>query len=1068
MIVTIVAARCDMDYYGGVKKAVRLWGIALTTALGMVAVVLPVTAQTTEIFTTGATLGTGTVFEITDSQYRNVVVESTAVVELSVRSVPNVIVIALQPSEAGTTQLTISGLVPSRTYYWYQDDLTQPIVFQATPEGVYQYTQDVTRPHVIFIQERKSTLFIADAPNGGNCAAIGTWDTVTKTCTLTTDVTETIQVNSNGITLDGAGHSVTAPSLGISVGVLVPRKNVTVKNVTINNFIQGIFLNDADGSVITSNTITSNFYGLYGIFTEQAKIQGNTIKTNAADPKVGLELLWSRSNTVESNAITDVFSAMQLAGGNSNNTLAKNSITAVATGIYIYDSNDNKIFANDIIITRQVGIEPAYVERSSGNVFQADLPVGGNYWSIFDEPAEGCVDVNHDTFCDAPYIFHGGQDTLPRVTSHATLPATPPLVVFIPGLQASRLYAPGTVGENKLWEPNRNADVEKLFLNDQGQSVNTGIYTRDIIDAAFGYNIYLGFTDFLDELAAEHVISGWQALPYDWRADSSAYLNSLVTQLEALAATAPQSQLIIIGHSNGGLVGKELLMHLENLKTQHTSDLIDRVDRLMLVATPQLGTPKAIAGLLHGHDQELLKGIILNNATARGMGENMFSAYTLLPSAQYFQRVLDPVITFDPSVNQFKPFTTLYGTGITSANKLLEFLMGDSAARAEPDAADIISPNVLDSTMLANAAQKQQTLEAWTPPAHLTVTQIAGWGLDTLRTIKYTAKPTLVCGTTATLFCRGGYTLDYEPIFTSDGDKTVVIPSAIAMNEEIFYLNIPQQNNNFQGLSRNREHLDILEVKSVQDLLKNILIDDDVLPPHITKTKPEAINEDKKLRVSVHSPVSLDIYDNTGNHTGLIPNPISGSDLKMKEEKIPNSYYLEMGEGKYAGMTGGEPHTIKLQGTALGTFTLVIEEVAGDTTIKKQTFENIPVTPGTKAQLTVQTLDTPLQLALDIDGNGTTDYTLSNTQPVTPILLLDVLAKAVNDSTLSKPAKQSIVIEIKVIKKLLLEKSKVAKVAIQALLRNIENIIQKEIHKTITAPEAQELQNIIDRIKVLI
>jgi len=48
------------------------------------------------------------------------------------------------------------------------------------------------------------------------------------------------------------------------------------------------------------------------------------------------------------------------------------------------------------------------VSRSSGNVFNLDMPTGGNYWSDWE-----CPDSDDDGFVDLPYIFDGGQDNLP-------------------------------------------------------------------------------------------------------------------------------------------------------------------------------------------------------------------------------------------------------------------------------------------------------------------------------------------------------------------------------------------------------------------------------------------------------------------------------------------------------------------------------------------------------------------------------------------------------------------------------------------------------------------------------
>src|SRR3990167_11343315 len=70
------------------------------------------------------------------------------------------------------------------------------------------------------------------------------------------------------------------------------------------------------------------------------------------------------------------------------------------------------------------------------------------------------------------------------------------------------------------------------------------------------------------------------------------------------------------------------------------------VDKSIFVGTPQLGTPKAIASLLHGDFQNIpgWAGFLVSKANARALGENMPGAFGLLPSAEYFARVADPIV----------------------------------------------------------------------------------------------------------------------------------------------------------------------------------------------------------------------------------------------------------------------------------------------------------------------------------------------------------------------------------------------------------------------------------------
>lgn len=74
-------------------------------------------------------------------------------------------------------------------------------------------------------------------------------------------------------------------------------------------------------------------------------------------------------------------------------------------------------------------------------------------------------------------------------------------IAFLPGFQASRLCQ----GDNTLWKPNRNKDVKKLYMDQFGQSVNTDIYTKDVIDEVpgVGKNIYKKFLGFLSDLKQE-------------------------------------------------------------------------------------------------------------------------------------------------------------------------------------------------------------------------------------------------------------------------------------------------------------------------------------------------------------------------------------------------------------------------------------------------------------------------------------------------------------------------------------------------------------------------------------
>ncbi len=96
-------------------------------------------------------------------------------------------------------------------------------------------------------------------------------------------------------------------------------------------------------------------------------------------------------------------------------------------------------------------------------------------------------------------------------------------------------------------------------------------------------------------------------------------------------------------------------------------ELIATPDKLILVAVPQVGTLDAAEVALHGDGKKLGVflftdwGFILDEQRARGLAENMHSAYHQFPTPAYFTIIFDPPITMDPSVTRADPFIGTYG-----------------------------------------------------------------------------------------------------------------------------------------------------------------------------------------------------------------------------------------------------------------------------------------------------------------------------------------------------------------------------------------------------------------------
>jgi len=633
-------------------------------------------------------------------------------------------------------------------------------------------------------------------------------------------------------------------------------------------------------------------------------------------------------------------------------------------------------------------------------------------------------------------------------------------VLFLPGHQASRLYNKNSDGSvNRLWEPNRNEDVKKLFLDEDGKSVDDGIYVGSIVDEIYGFadNVYKGFMRSMDDFVAEGKINEWKAFPYDWRVSLEEIVEkgtklengnvvNVVEKIREMAKTSKSGKVTLVGHSNGGLLAKTVLDKLEKNGEAYL------VDRLIMVGVPQVGTPKTVAGLLHGDELDLFYGLLLDKKTARKFGENMASAYNLLPSKKYFNIVQSPVIEFDSDVVDIYDFRSIYGKNIDSFGAFKSFLLGDNGEREKPPVGDTDSPNVLNENLLSRSIElHNDLLDVWKAPQGLEVVQIAGWGLDTVRAIRYDDCDIIFCPDNLS-------NLDRQLVFTEDGDGTVVVPSAVAIDGvERYYLDLSKYN---------KKHAGILEVDSLQNFIKNIILNKEVLTSNIFTEKPSVRAEEKRLRYRLHSPLSLHLYDKNGRHTGIIEN--TGSDIRKYEQQIPNSYYLEFGETKYAGADGEIPQKVSLTGEDFGTFTFEIDEVFGSGETKNTTFENIPVVPEMEVEIDIS--DSIGRMDIDIDGNGQVDVFIQPGEEQGAGVSLGVLEKMIDFMDIHKTTKDRLVNKIGNVRKQI-EKDHI--ISTDSMLKSIQNDISVFSRENtpekfrISKDSAEKLILIIERIRVI-
>lgn len=539
-------------------------------------------------------------------------------------------------------------------------------------------------------------------------------------------------------------------------------------------------------------------------------------------------------------------------------------------------------------------------------------------------------------------------------------------ILFLPGIMGSRLEENGT----RRWEPTDDIGFTRLYLDEVGKSANSGITATGVIDefvfssTSADPNIYKSFLVDLAAKKNDDTIADYVAYPYDWRLSISDIVlgGELEQNLRDLASSSKTGKVAIVAHSNGGLVAKALLNALG-------TDASNLVDQLILVGVPQLGTPKALGALLHGFETGIPFNwlpLVLSPERGRDFAKNAPFIYHLFPHPDYYQNagtsIATPVISFNPGTKTAL-FYDAYGLVIGNNDELSRFVLG-TEGRNEAQYLDLESPAkgnllVFDSarTILSNIGA------SWIPPTDVVVHQIAGIGEDTLAGITYSSgrgctraviTPLPIVGTK--LFClEYSEKLLYTPNEVIDGDGTVVVPSALVMNDEAdnmkrWWVNLVDHNS---VLRKNRDHKDLLEIDNLRSFIFDNLISNstDNLPEFL-HNNPPAINTGNRLRFILHSPLTLSV---------------TAGDIEY-----PTRRY---GEVQIATVPANISSTMTLNGIEDGSFTLEIEELTEDTIIASTIFSGIPSSTDTIATIsfpdgTIQNAD---GLKVDYDGDGTVD-----------------------------------------------------------------------------------------------
>ncbi len=758
------------------------------------------------------------------------------------------------------------------------------------------------------------------------------------------------------LTLSRSTAHISYADIQTSAGLGMTLSSTTIASSTIYGSTHGVNV-WASSLTVTSSKLTENDYGLYSyIYTPivLADIFGKTAHADSIDNPGQNHIVISGSDLIN-NKYSDIFNATANTIKATNNWWGSSSGPNVSTSVTNQPHQD---ITGPVTFSPWLNTDPLTVKDIS----------------------ECCSSI-----------------------------------LFLPGFEASRLYTDsklsphGPVTTQKLWEPTNDDSVAGLFMEDNGRSINQSIYTKDILDTAFGFGVYKNFIDMMNGLVRQKSINTWTPFAYDWRfgIDSVISNSKLISTIENLASTSATGKVTIVAHSNGGLLAK---MAVSTLAGQGKSLLIDKV---ILVAVPEIGTPIGAAALLHGDGQSLANGLVMDQATAREFGKNLPGAYGLLPSKAYFANIAsssfsglsDPIISFS-STSLAGINLSSYGKSISTYDSFRSFLAGIYDHRSEPSLTDLSIPNRLHTSMLDNADRIHDSLDNFVFPSSTQVVSIIGWGNPTVKSIEYyDSSPCNSQNIVTKLFSKIVScisTLEHTDVTTNFGDGTVIAPSAEvvnAYNSKSYYYDL--YTSNIHKIIPD-SHVNILNTDSAVALIKKEISfstsSAGSLPLFISEQRPTIsdLHEDN-LVIRVHSPVSIDVYDSLGNHTGPVPDPKSDSGFTSFETNIPGSHYDPDNENVSITVPYGTQYKVYITGTGGGSFSLDTQRNIGDNMLPVSDFKDIPASPLLKAELVLatttiptvagtssifQTATTSPLLLLDFDGDDIIDaHTTSSTTP---------------------------------------------------------------------------------------
>ena len=323
--------------------------------------------------------------------------------------------------------------------------------------------------------------------------------------TFTDNISDSIWVLKDNVVIDGAGYTLQGTTSIVQGIRLYGRIGVTIRNINIRGFQNGIVIDSySNSTTIFGNIIKNTINGIWLRYSYENSVDGNIIANNS----YGLRLECSSSNNMNENTITTGCGIYSY--NSSSNNISGNTIASTSVGIWLdYYSNFNTISENNIIantnngivlsqssnnniINRNnvanngEGISLTYSSVSSnriyhnnfidnlqhvyslgtGNNWDDGYPSGGNYWSGYEGKYPNATELGSSGLWNTPYSINSNNiDNYPLMSP--TEPVTRKFAAY--GNLTANIYSNSSISEFEF-----NTTSKKLSFNVTGSAGTSG------------------------------------------------------------------------------------------------------------------------------------------------------------------------------------------------------------------------------------------------------------------------------------------------------------------------------------------------------------------------------------------------------------------------------------------------------------------------------------------------------------------------------------------------------------------------------------------------------------------